>query len=638
MSSRKTPVYVFVDLTRSGRDERVRAKILDSVRASDMADSAFVWIAVNHDDAETTSEPSWAVRVRPPAQVANLAFAGAARAGADLLILDGASMPDTPSLCALGRCLETDPHIGFAVPRIEGFKGHLIRKIDPELGDPDIDLIPRSVIDSRPPHYLMRDFTGPCLLVRAKLVREFKQLDAGFETLQGAIRDLMARARHVGFRTALVNRALVEDSEEHGIRAGSEAEARDLARLYGKYPEQGQVDEAQRRLSIHEHESLLGRAASSSPALKKSLIIDASEMGGFHNGTAESTLGILKGLHGRARGWEITLLVPPDGAQFHDLERLLPNFEFVWPAPRARYTAAFRLAQPWSIQVLWRLHRLALFNFVFMHDTILDDISLEAPAGLEQAWAFAARNADGLVYNSRYTRERMRQRFSIAPCVEERVSHLSMEPSDYASDYAGKVLEQNEAAEPYVYVVGNHFPHKWMDVTVQDLSRAFPFLRLKTLGYQNSTIPQLEGFASGNLPQQQVDDLYANARAIVLPSVYEGFGFPLVKGLSHGRTVVARQSELLEELAGIYRGPGRLVQFSSSLELVEQLGRIIHGLPLDTVPLGTRLSPNDSPPSWPDVAGRILDLIIERAAKPDSSNWERRETEFTAMQAFAAGS
>ena len=126
MSTRQTPVCVFVDLTRCGHDERAKERILDSIRASDAAiNSTSVWVALddaNDNVAATVPDPSWAVYSnRAPAQVANLAFAGAARIGADLLILDGSNIPDTSSLRALGRCLGTDPHIGFAAPRVDGF-------------------------------------------------------------------------------------------------------------------------------------------------------------------------------------------------------------------------------------------------------------------------------------------------------------------------------------------------------------------------------------------------------------------------------------------------------------------------------------------------------------------------------------
>jgi hypothetical protein len=45
----------------------------------------------------------------------------------------------------------------------------------------------------------------------------------------------------------------------------------------------------------------------------------------------------------------------------------------------------------------------------------------------------------------------------------------------------------------------------------------------------------------------------------VFPSFYEGFSFPTLKGFSYGRTVLARRSDLLFEVAAHYRGPRRLV-------------------------------------------------------------------------------
>ena len=49
----------------------------------------------------------------------------------------------------------------------------------------------------------------------------------------------------------------------------------------------------------------------------------------------------------------------------------------------------------------------------------------------------------------------------------------------------------------------------------------------------------------------------------MFPSFYEGFSLPTLKGFSYGRTVLARRSDLLFEVAAHYRGPGRLVAFDT---------------------------------------------------------------------------
>jgi glycosyltransferase involved in cell wall biosynthesis len=482
------------------------------------------------------------------------------------------------------------------------------------------------VIDSAPAHYLVRDHIDSCILLRARVVRDFHPLDNGFETLRGAIQELMARARRAGFRTLVANRALVGKLEETKGAADLAAQARDRDRLCKLFPEQQQIERMWRSLSVHEYESLLGRAASFSPALRQSLLVDLSSMGPIRNGTTESILGMLRGLHEKAKGWNISLLMSPEVNAYHELTRLLPMFEVEWPSPRSRFTAALAPVQPWSLDDMIRLHRLALFNFFFMHDTILNDMAVDAPPGLEQVWAFLARRADGLIYNSNYTRKRMGERFPVDTSLEDLVSHLAMDPNEY---HSGTPESCNQS---YIYIVGNDYPHKWMARTVADLTTAFPYLPLRALGYKDPSIPQLSGLESGNLPDEQVDRLYAEARMIVFPSMYEGFGFPIIKGLANGKTVIARKSELLQELAGLYRGPGRLLSFSNSQELVEKVGRVLHGLPVESVPLGGELTPDDKPLSWEDVAGRILGFMEERIRKPECSKWRQREEEIGAME------
>ena len=43
--------------------------------------------------------------------------------------------------------------------------------------------------------------------------------------------------------------------------------------------------------------------------------------------------------------------------------------------------------------------------------------------------------------------------------------------------------------------------------------------------------------------------LYAAAKLVVFPSFYEGFGLPVVTALAYGRTLCARESPVLTEVA-----------------------------------------------------------------------------------------
>jgi glycosyltransferase involved in cell wall biosynthesis len=55
---------------------------------------------------------------------------------------------------------------------------------------------------------------------------------------------------------------------------------------------------------------------------------------------------------------------------------------------------------------------------------------------------------------------------------------------------------------------------------------------------------------TGHAPDEHIPGLYANASALVMPSLYEGFGFPILESMAVGTPVVASNSSSLPEVAG----------------------------------------------------------------------------------------
>lgn len=76
----------------------------------------------------------------------------------------------------------------------------------------------------------------------------------------------------------------------------------------------------------------------------------------------------------------------------------------------------------------------------------------------------------------------------------------------------------------------------------------------------------------GFVSDEEKDDLYKNASAFILPSLYEGFGIPILEAMAHGCPVVSSFSSSLPEIGGeacLYFDP------RNSDDLVDKMNSII---------------------------------------------------------------
>jgi glycosyltransferase involved in cell wall biosynthesis len=297
--------------------------------------------------------------------------------------------------------------------------------------------------------------------------------------------------------------------------------------------------------------------------------------------------------------------------------------------PARQFTVALRLSQPWHIQEMIDLHDAAAYNVYFFLDTISWDVVYPAPKHLQGTWQFMAEHADALLFNSAYTRARLRRRFDVPSETPDLVAYHSFDPAEYVRPDVRLSPDQ----ESFIFVAGNEYDHKDVAPTTELLATAFPYESIVALGPINPPTPRVRVLRSGTLTDAEIHRLYAGARLVVFPSFYEGFGFPILTTLAYGRTLVARDSALLREIACRCAPHGRIVPFARRDALVDVVGRLLHGEDVETVPLGTALE-NGRPMSWLDVARGILDLLVTLTADLSRSRWRSRE--HTIAQLMAA--
>ncbi len=191
----------------------------------------------------------------------------------------------------------------------------------------------------------------------------------------------------------------------------------------------------------------------------------------------------------------------------------------------------------------------------------------------------ALERADHVVAISRHSAGRARARDRLPP---ERLSGVHHRADHAAGN--GDGAPRREADEPYLLSLGNSKPYKNLRGLLHAFARVAPRrpdLRLKIVGRGDSfgnlrTLADRLGVAGrvqfvGRVDDAEVRRLFAGARALVFPSLIEGFGLPLVEAMSLGCPVVTSDIPVVREIVGnaaVCADPARPAAIAAAIERV----------------------------------------------------------------------
>jgi len=161
------------------------------------------------------------------------------------------------------------------------------------------------------------------------------------------------------------------------------------------------------------------------------------------------------------------------------------------------------------------------------------------------AYRDAALRSDLIIADSDHCRQQIIETFNVDARKVRRI-HLGIDSRRFAPGTG--------AREPFLYYPANRWPHK----NHERLFAALELVRIKRpeirlvltgSGHDRAHLPQ-NVKSLGRVSAEQVAGLYRSAAALVFPSLYEGFGLPVLEAMSSRCPVACSQTTSLPEVAG----------------------------------------------------------------------------------------
>ena len=181
-------------------------------------------------------------------------------------------------------------------------------------------------------------------------------------------------------------------------------------------------------------------------------------------------------------------------------------------------------------------------------------------------YRYAVRRAARVIAISEFTRREMSRYLGVDPAAVDVIHNGPGRSFSETADYSLERLRRYGVEGRYILAVGNVKPHKNFSLLIEAFRRlrrdGSETLKLvvagkdfeqrdrvgRTFGYSKAELEAEGVVMAGYVEDEDMPALYHHAGLFVLPSIYEGFGFPPLEALRFGTLPLVSDSASLPEV------------------------------------------------------------------------------------------
>lgn len=418
-------------------------------------------------------------------------------------------------------------------------------------------------------------FASPvCALVKGAVIRSLGFLNSEFETLAGSFVDFCLRINGFGFDSFAANHAF---ANYRGTGCGqSEHDKRALLEHYPYFMElvaqyyETRIDACDHFLQVLREEK----------REKPRILFELSNLLPFHCGTSEYQMALLTQFSKLYDDvYDIHVYTNHEGARYHQLEDISCHIHYIGESLGV-YHLGICASQPFELEQQCFLNRHCL-RIVY---TMLDVILLRCNYLDSEDWLrsevtrLGLEMCDGIIAISDFSRDDYSDFF-----VDDEIIQAKPVRRIYIATSFGDTVSSCESDtlpfEHYNLIVGNAFKHKALNEAIDACANTGENYIVIGCESEGQLCDNIYGYPTSRLKESFLNSLYKRCSVVVFPSLYEGFGLPIVIAIKNGKHVIAHGNDLNRELRGYLVEAGAALHFFNMFSEIPALVSSISTLP-----------------------------------------------------------
>ncbi|MFC1612506.1 glycosyltransferase family 4 protein [Patescibacteria group bacterium] len=225
----------------------------------------------------------------------------------------------------------------------------------------------------------------------------------------------------------------------------------------------------------------------------------------------------------------------------------------------------------------------------------------------------ALSRAQTIFVPSEFTKKELKEVYG-APSEKITTTHLGSE-AEPDTAVSSLIIEKYKIKKPYLFYVGRLEKKK----NIENIIRAFEIFSAQNPNYSlvlagspgygfNNVKCQMSNVKCLNwIPTEDLPALMAEADIFLYPSLYEGFGIPILEAFSCGTPVITSNRASMPEVAG---GAANLVNPESPEEIASAIQQILNNIELKQNLINKGLKRSQAF-SWYKCALETLEIILQ---------------------------